>query len=198
MTEGMYFNDLSPIQGVYSDFIFLKEHALVSMIKVKGVNFDLLSEYQQDTLFDEYGAFLAQNVHYNLQTLSMTVPVRIDKYLEKWKKQYVLSTITPEHECNEALKQLRASYLYEFQQKETSLEVAIKEHFIILKEKLEKPRIEYLQSAEKKLREKTEEVSRSIRQVLEAYDCEQEVLSASEALSVLHQLLDYKLSIYGN
>ncbi|WP_392048779.1 hypothetical protein, partial [Streptomyces sp. NPDC015492] len=64
------FNDISPIEGVYSDFIYLKEHALVTIIKVKGVNFDLLSLYEQNSIFDEYGAFLAQNIHYRPQTVS--------------------------------------------------------------------------------------------------------------------------------
>ncbi|PKR83049.1 hypothetical protein CWO92_21165 [Heyndrickxia camelliae] len=189
-----YINDLSPIQGVYSDFVFLKEYALVSIIRVQGINMDLLSMYQQDSLFDEYGAFLTQNVHYYPQTVSMSVPIKIGDYLRKWKKQYLRSMHDPN--CPEKLRQLRASYLYEFQLKETNLEMAKKEHFIILKEKLKKGTVEFLEEAEKRLRQKTEEVKNSIHQVLEQYDGEEEVLSASEALKVLHQLLDYKMSIY--
>jgi hypothetical protein len=188
------FNDISPIEGVYSDFIYLKEHALVTMIKVKGVNFDLLSLYEQNSIFDEYGAFLAQNIHYRPQTVSMTIPIKMGDYLRKWKLQHIKSSQDPD--VNENLRQLRASYLYEYQKTETDLSMAVKAHFIVLKEKLKKPTLEYLHEAEIKLTEKREEIMRAIHQVLNAYDSQQEVLSANEALSVLHQFLDYKTSIY--
>lgn len=190
----VFFNDLSPIAGVYSDFIYLKEHALVSMIKVKGVNVDLMSDFEQNVLFDEYGAFLAQNVQYYPETVSMTTPIKMKDYLRKWKVQHIKSSQDPE--VSDPLKQLRASYLYEYQKTETDLNMAVKSHFIVLKETLKKPTLDDLHVAEKKLREKTEEIMRAINQVLSAYDGLQEVLSANEALSVLHQLLDYKTSIY--
>lgn len=189
-----YFNDISPIEGVYSDFIYLKEHALVSMIKVKGVNVDLLSLYEQNSIFDEYGAFLAQNIHHRPTTVSMTIPVNMDDYIKKWKLQHIKSSQDPN--INENLKQLRASYLYEYQKAQTNLNMAVKTHFIVLKEKLKRPTFEYLNEAEKRLIEKREEVIRSIHQVLEAYDSQQEVLSAKEALAVLHQFFDYRTSIY--
>ncbi|MCM3113649.1 hypothetical protein [Lederbergia lenta] len=188
------FNDISPIEGVYSDFIYLKEHALITMIKVKGVNFDLLSLYEQNSIFDEYGAFLAQNIQYHPQTVSMTMPIKMGDYLRVWKIQHIKSSLDPD--INENLKQLRASYLYEYQKKETDLSMAVKAHFIVLKEKLKKPTLENLHEAEIKLTEKREDIMRSIHQVLNAYDSQQEVLSANEALSVLHQFLDYKTSIY--
>ncbi len=193
-TEEVYFNDESPIEGVYSDFIYLKEHALITMVKVKGINFDLLSLYEQNSIFDEYGAFLAQNIHYQPETVSMTIPIKMGDYLRKWKIQHIKST--QDTEVNENLRQLRASYLYEYQKTETDLSMAVKAHFIILKEKLKKPTLEYLQEAESKLIEKRTEIMRSIHQVLSAYDSHQEALSANEMLSVLHQFLDYRTSIY--
>lgn len=192
--KNIFFNDISPIEGVYSDFIYLKEHALVTMIKVKGVNFDLLSLYEQNNIFDEYGAFLAQNVHYRPTTVSMTIPIKMGDYLRKWKLQYIKSFQEPD--INENLKQLRASYLYEYQQTETDLNMAVKAHFIVLKEKLKGPTLEYLHEAERKITEKREEIMRAIHQVLNAYDSHQEALSANEALSLLHQFLDYKTSIF--
>ena len=192
----MYFNEISPVGGVYSDFIYLKEGALITMIRVKGVNFDLLSDYQQDVIFDEYGAFLAQNIHYHPQTVSMTVPIKMTDFLMKWKMQHIKSendkTVSPD------LKQLRASYLYEYQKTETDLKMAVKSHFIVLKEKIKKPTLEYLQEAETKIREKREEIMRAIGQVLDSYDSHQEILNAKEALSVLHQFFDYKTSVYHN
>jgi len=45
----LYSQDISPIEGVYSDFILLKTDELIVMIKVEGVNMDLLAEYEQNT-----------------------------------------------------------------------------------------------------------------------------------------------------
>lgn len=190
----MTFNDISPIEGVYSEFVYLKEHALVTMIKVKGINFDLLSLYEQNSIFDEYGAFLAQNVHYRPSTVSMTMPIKMSEYLRKWKLQHIKSS--QDKEITEDLRQLRASYLYEYQKTETDLSMSVKAHFIVLKEKLKSPTLEYLYEAENRLKEKREEIMRAIFQVLNAYDSYQEVLSGNEALSVLHQFLDYKTSVY--
>ena len=190
----MSFNDISPLMGVYSDFVYLKEHALVTIIQVTGINIDLMSTSEQNTLFDDYGTFLAQNAYYFPQTLSMTMPIKMGPYLMKWKKQYIQSTQNPE--INENLRELRASYLYEYQKAETNLNLASKVHFVILKEKLKEPTLDCLHLSENKLKEKREEVMRSLREVLEKYDSQQEILNAHEALSVLHLFLDYKSSVY--
>lgn len=44
----LYLQDISPIEGVYSDFVLLKTDELIVMIKVEGVNMDLLAEYEQN------------------------------------------------------------------------------------------------------------------------------------------------------
>lgn len=194
--QEIFFNDISPIQGVYSDYIYLKDNSIVTMIKVKGINLDLLSDLDQDLIFDDYGTFLAQNIHNNPQTVSMTVPIKMTDFLRKWKLRHVDSIDNPD--VNENLKQLRASYLVDYQKVETDVNMAVKAHFIILKEKLKKTTIDSLHEAERRLQEKREEVIRGIGQVLDSYDSSQEILSANEALGVLHQFLDYKTSVYYN
>lgn len=188
------FNDISPIEGVYSDFIYLKEHSLVSVLKVSGTNVDLLSQNQQNQLFDNYGAFLAQYAHYNIQTESMTIPVTMNDFVKKWKERYVEAM--HDTEMTQEKKQLIASYLHEYQKSETDLDTAVKAHFVILKEKLKKPSIEELQMAEKRITQKRDEVSRSLYSFLNEYDCNIEVLTSKEALSLLHQFLDYRASVY--
>ncbi|MCY8056451.1 hypothetical protein [Bacillus inaquosorum] len=188
------FNDISPLEGVYSDFVFLKDNALVTIVKVPGINVDLLSLNQQNILFDSYGAFVSQYVHYKLQTLSMTVPVKMDGYIKKWKERYIQSKNDPN--MTNDLKQLIASYLYEYQKSETDLDTAVKAHFMVLKEDLKQPTLENLRMAEKRLIEKRDEVIRSLHSVLEEYDSNPEVLTATEGLSLLHQFLDYRSSMF--
>lgn len=192
--EEQFINDLSPIEGVYSDFIYLKEGSLVSLIRVSGVNFDLLSISQQNILFQEYETFLAQNAYYDLQIVSATMPIKISEYLRKWKIEYVKAVNNDN--ITENLRQLKASYLYDFQRKEASLEMNHKKHYIVIKEHLKKLDIENLRKAEKRLREKTAEITRSLSSFLGSYDCEIEIVPSYEILNILKKLMDFGNTFY--
>jgi len=190
-----FIDELSPIGGVYSDFIYMKNNRLISIIKVQGFNVDMLSSYDQNTLFDDYGTFIAQNAHYLPQTVSNTVPIRLEDYIKNWKKVYVMSE--KETQANEELRQLRASYLAEYQKVESNVKMAKKEHFMVLSEDIKKPTIEFLKAAEQNLRAKTDEVKRSLGDFLEGYTSNITVLSSYEAKKLLHQYLDYEMSMFG-
>lgn len=190
-----FIEDISPIDGIYSDFIYTDGNELVSIIKVQGFNVDMLSLYDQNQLFDDYGTFLAQNVHYLPQTVSKTVPIQLDSYIKNWKVSFVKAD--NEKSVNEELRQLRASYLAEYQKVETDVNMAKKEHFVVLEEKLKRPTLEYLKEAERNLRSKTEEVKRSLNDFMEPYTANIHVLSGYEAQKLLHQYLDYEMSMFG-
>lgn len=190
-----FIDELSPIGGVYSDFIYMKDNRLISIIKVQGFNVDMLSSYDQNTLFDDYGTFIAQNAHYLPQTVSKTVPIRLEDYIKNWKKVHVMSE--KEMQANEELRQLRASYLAEYQKVESNVKMAKKEHFMVLSEDIKKPTIEFLKAAEQNLRAKTDEVKRSLSDFLEGYTSNINILSGYEAKKLLHQYLDYEMSLFG-
>ncbi|MGM0878110.1 MAG: hypothetical protein ACQEWV_26195 [Bacillota bacterium] len=40
--------DLSVIEGIYKDYVLLKNGYLTSILKVSGINLDLLAEYEQN------------------------------------------------------------------------------------------------------------------------------------------------------
>lgn len=117
--------DLSPIEGVYSDFVLLKNNKLVSIIEVPGINFDLLAEYEQNRLFEDYGAYLAQNSHYNIQELSSTIPVDMKFFNMEWKRNYI--EIKDRPDFNEHRKQLVASYVNEFSSIELNSDLTVKQ-----------------------------------------------------------------------
>lgn len=189
-----YIDEISPIGGIYSDFIYMKDKSLVSIIKVQGFNVDMLSSYDQNTLFDDYGTFLAQSVHYLPQTVSKTVPIKLEHYIKNWKKVFMISE--KDDNANEELRQLRASYLVEYQKVEMNVKMAKKEHFLVLSEEIKKPTIEFLKAAEENLRTKTEEVKQSLSEFLDGYSSNIEILSSYEAKKLLHQYLDYEMSIF--
>ncbi|MFF5814429.1 hypothetical protein ACFY5J_23830 [Peribacillus butanolivorans] len=55
--------DISIIEGIYKDYVLLKNGYLTSILQVSGINLDLLAEYEQNRLFEDYGSFLMSQVH---------------------------------------------------------------------------------------------------------------------------------------
>ncbi|WP_144481679.1 hypothetical protein [Bacillus pumilus] len=190
------FNDISPFEGVYSDFIVLKENELVTIIQTDGVNLDQLSSDQVDELFDKYGEFISTYVLYKPQNVSMAIPVVMTPFLNEWKQRFIDTQNDPN--LTNDMKQLVASYLYEYQQLETDTDTSVKAHFVVIKEKLKQPTLEELRVAETRLNEKREEIISGLNELLAGYDCASRVLNGNEASHLMHQFLDYKTSIYHN
>lgn len=195
----VFFNDISKIEGIYSDFVLLKSNELVSLIRVEGINLDLLSEYEQNRLFEDYGAFLMQD--YDFGTVSMTVPLDIRQYNLYWKKLFLnqkelLDNKKTTTEAEEHLKQLKASYGLYYQDIELSADLTTKQHTIVITEKILKRTIKHLKEAELNMREKIKVISNSLENMLESYDTSLEVLSATDTIRILHRFIDFKASMY--
>ncbi|MBV4417002.1 TrsD/TraD family conjugative transfer protein [Clostridium tyrobutyricum] len=192
-TAEKFIQDISPIEGVYEDFVYLKDNSLISMIKVEGINLDLLAQYEQNVLFEDYASFLGQNKEDNPEIVSMTIPLDMKNYNLYWKKRYLEAK---ENNANEHLLQLIASYCLEYQDMELSSDLTTKQHLIILSEKLKKRTIEELKLAEKTLNQKVKNVQNSLNTLLESYDAETTILNAKDIIIALHRFIDFKNSIY--
>ncbi|MEC0301169.1 hypothetical protein [Peribacillus frigoritolerans] len=81
--------DISIIEGIYKDYVLLKSGYLASTLQVSDINLDLLEEYKQNRLFEDCSSFLMSQIHDQLQTISMTVPVDFRSYNLGWKKRYL-------------------------------------------------------------------------------------------------------------
>jgi len=194
----LYLQDVSPIEGIYSDFILLKNNELIVIIKVEGVNMDLLAEYEQNNLFEDYGAFLMSSNNESLQTVSMTVPLDLKRFNQHWKKRY-LSIKDSKMENSEAkkhLQQLIAANCLHYQDIELNSELTTQQHLVVLSQKIQKRTLIELSNAENELREKMVKVKNSIESMLEAYDVSLEILSTKETISTLHRFIDFKYSMY--
>lgn len=192
-TAEKFIQDISPIEGVYEDFVYLKDNSLISMIKVEGINLDLLAQYEQNVLFEDYASFLGQNKEDNPEIVSMTIPLDMKNYNLYWKKRYLEAK---GNNANEHLLQLIASYCLEYQDMELSSDLTTKQHLIILSEKLKKRTIEELKLAEKTLNQKVKNVQNSLNTLLESYDAETTILNAKDIIIALHRFIDFKNSIY--
>ena len=146
----LYLQDISPIEGVYSDFVLLKTNELIVMIKVEGVNMDLLAEYEQNSLFEDYGAFLMSNTSESLQTVSMTVPLDLKRYNLYWKKRYldIKNSKMENTEAKEHLKQLIVSNCLHYQEIALNSELTTQQHIVVLSQKLKKRTLTELGNAE--------------------------------------------------
>lgn len=186
--------DLSLIEGIYKDYVLLKNGYLVSILQVSGINMDLLAEYEQNRLFEDYGSFLMSQVQDQLQTISMTVPVDLRSYNLGWKKRYLQETENKDTAGNEYKRKLIASYIDHFQDIRLKDEMSTKQHFIVIREKMSKRTFQGLDRSESILTKKVEEISNSLRSTFETYDLAIKKLSEKDILTLLYRYFDFEMS----
>ncbi|MBT2723327.1 TrsD/TraD family conjugative transfer protein [Bacillus sp. ISL-46] len=186
--------DLSVIEGIYKDYVLLKNGYLVSIFQVSGINMDLLAEYEQNRLFEDYGSFLMSQVHDQLQTISMTVPVDLRSYNLGWKKRYLQELENKDSARNEYKRKLIASYIDHFQGIRVKEEMSTKQHFIVMREKMSKRSFQDLERAESILTKKVEEISNSLQSTFETYDVSIRKLSEKDTLILLYRYFDFEMS----
>ncbi|MBT2741031.1 TrsD/TraD family conjugative transfer protein [Bacillus sp. ISL-77] len=186
--------DLSVIEGIYKDYVLLKNGYLVSIFQVSGINMDLLAEYEQNRLFEDYGSFLMSQVHDQIQTISMTVPVDLRSYNLGWKKRYLQELENKDSARNEYKRKLIASYIDHFQGIRVKEEMSTKQHFIVMREKMSKRTFQDLERAESILTKKVEEISNSLQSTFETYDVSIRKLSEKDTLILLYRYFDFEMS----
>lgn len=190
--------DLSVIEGIYKDYVLLKNGYLTSILKVSGINLDLLAEYEQNRLFEDYGSFLMSQVQDQIQTVSMTVPVDLRTYTLGWKKRYLNEVENKESSGNEYKRKLIASYIDHFQGIRLKDEMSTKHHFVVVREKMKKRTLQDLERTESILTKKVEEISNSLRSTFESYDLSISKLSEKDTLTLLYRYFDFEMSkLYG-
>lgn len=80
LQKGKYgLEDMSLIEAQYNDFLVTKRGYLFVLLKVSGINLDLLTTTEQEDVFDEFNAFLMSTLGENSgevqQYLDITMPV---------------------------------------------------------------------------------------------------------------------------
>ncbi|WP_158287223.1 TrsD/TraD family conjugative transfer protein [Mesobacillus foraminis] len=186
--------DISLIEGIYKDFVLMKSGYLVSILQVSGINLDLLAEYEQNRLFEDYGSFLMSQVDDQLQMVSMTVPVDFRSYDLAWKKRYLKELEDKERNKNDYKRKLIASYIDHFQGIRMNDEMSTKQHFIVVREKMKKRTFQDLERAEVILTKKVQEITASLRATFETYDITVNTLFEREILTLLYRYFDFEMS----
>ncbi|MEK4630530.1 TrsD/TraD family conjugative transfer protein [Solibacillus sp. FSL R7-0682] len=185
--------DMSLIEAQYNDFLVTKRGYLVVLLKVTGINLDLLTTTEQEDVFDEFNAFLMSTLGENSeevqQYLDITMPVDFSEYILFWQHRYL--TVLEEEPENEAKLALIASYVDTFSGVASSQEMTTKTHIVVLHEKIPKKHLASLEQTAIHLEEKVLLFIRQLENALSTYDVEARQLTAKECRGVLQHLLNF-------
>ncbi|WDV09353.1 TrsD/TraD family conjugative transfer protein [Lysinibacillus irui] len=185
--------DMSLIAAQYNDFLVTKRGYLVVLLKVTGINLDLLTTTEQEDVFDEFNAFLMSTLGENSeevqQYLDITMPVDFSDYILFWQHRYL--TVLEEEPENEAKLALIASYVDTFSGVVSSQEMTTKTHIVVLHEKIPKKHLASLEQTAIHLEEKVLLFIRQLENALSTYDVEARQLTAKECRKMLQHLLNF-------
>lgn len=185
--------DMSLIAAQYNDFLVTKRGYLVVLLKVTGINLDLLTTTEQEDVFDEFNAFLMSTLGENSeevqQYLDITMPVDFSDYILFWQHRYL--TVLEDEPENEAKLALIASYVDTFSGVASSQEMTTKTHIVVLHEKIPKKHLASLEQTAIHLEEKVLLFIRQLENALSTYDVEARQLTAKECRKVLQHLLNF-------
>ena len=87
-----------------------------------------------------------------------------------------------------------ASYIDHFRSIRLKGEMSTKQHFIVVREKMNKRTFQDLERTERILSKKLQEISNSLRSTFEAYDLTIRKLSEKDTLTLLYRLFDFEMS----
>lgn len=185
--------DMSLIEAQYNDFLVTKRGYLVVLLKVTGINLDLLTTTEQEDVFDEFNAFLMSTLGENSeevqQYLDITMPVDFSAYILFWQHRYL--TVLEEEPENKAKLALIASYVDTFSGVASSQEMTTKTHIVVLHEKIPQKHLASLEQTAIHLEEKVLLFIRQLENALSTYDVEARQLTAKECREVLQHLLNF-------
>lgn len=178
--------DDSKILGLYDKYVVLKDGFLIGGLRVTGVNLDLLSEFEQQQLFDNYEAFLVSNVNEQIQIISKTEPVDFSLYLKMLKKRFLI-------EKDNTVRNLLASYILFYQEQSFMEQMTTKKHYVIARAKMKGDTLKELKRAQNELQQKIDNMKLGLQASLESvYSVYIEQLDGRDFLNLLHQFLDFE------
>lgn len=185
-----YFEDDSRIQGVYKEVLVVyqvekKQFCLVQLLRVDGVNMDILSVHEQAGLNEDFGTFLSQNILYEPQITSLNSPITIQPFLEQWEKS--VENYRKSSNPNEALLQLKASYLVEYQKLQKTMETSKKQHFVTLSEKIVQLSPEGIEIAYEGLKDKVRGVRSGLQGFMGKFDCQVTICTIQETRTIFRK-----------
>lgn len=187
-------DDMSLIVGMYDNYMVTKTGYLVAIIEVSGINVDLLSEYEQEDIFDNYNAWLISAIGSHAseqhQYIELTIPVDLQVYIMSLKKKFLEEK--RKEQPNFFKMQLIASYIEYYTLLQRQKNMTTKKHLIAVRVKIKNRSLNELEQAKASLDEKSGGLIRNIENEFSGNDLRANTLTAQEVTSVLKTLINFK------
>lgn len=186
-------DDMSLMVGMYDDFIVTKAGFLVGIIEMSGINIDLLSDYEQAEVFENYSTFLKASVEgggsRELQFIELPVPVDLTDYISNLKKRYI--ELKNDVSANENIISLIASYIDYYSDIQAKQAMMSKKHLLVVKQKIKNKTQEELDEAEKLLTEKINYHVCNLEDTFSEENFHAVQLLGHEVLAILKNLINF-------
>lgn len=187
-------DDMSLIIGMYGDYIVTKTGYLAGIIETSGINMDLLSDYEQEDIFDSYNAFLMSTVGEQMkerhQYIELTIPVDMDEYIMNLKKKYLQAKREPEP--NLQVIRLIASYIDYYSNVQFKKNMTTKKHLLIAREKIKNRTLEELETARDLLNEKLSGLRRDLESSFADSDMSAFILTSRDVTDIIKTMINFK------
>lgn len=187
-------DDMSLILGMYGDYIVTKTGYLVGIIETTGINMDLLSDYEQEDIFDSYNAFLMSTVGGQMkerhQYIELTIPVDMEEYIMNLKKKYLQAK--RESVPNLQMIRLIASYIDYYSNVQYKKNMTTKKHLLIIREKIKNRTLEELETTRDLLNEKLNDLRRELESSFADADMRAFILTGREVTNILKTMINFK------
>lgn len=149
--------DLIPIQAIKDGRVISKDNRVIQIIKASSLNLELMSEYEQNIVFDKYADML-KSMQFRSQIEVVSQPMNLSKYIDG--QQDILEKTTDQF----ARKLLESTIGY-VKEKERSRSIMQRKRYIIFDEQIQEASEEGYARAIKKLKEKEAIVMKGLKEL---------------------------------
>lgn len=177
--------------GFYKDYVVTRNGYVVGGIKINGVNIDLLSDFEQKELLEDYSSYLNNTLVDKPQVKSATEPVNVNTYIRNLKKQ-IIKEINENNGEPTMRAQIIAAKIIFIEEKVMSDEMSTQSHYIMFKEKIQDNNLYELDQAVNRIYRKLLTNVRSLYDSFNQYDMEGNILYQHELYQMLHSHYDFK------
>lgn len=200
MENNLTIKDLIQADGLFENYI-ATPNLLIAFIMVEALNLDLEDDYMVKNILAGYSAYLliVKSRNETIMNISMTSKNNTEHYdlYLKYKYLAVDERTDINEEAKENIKNLIASKILNLSEQVQNNESTIKQHFLVVAQKLEGKSYEAYEESCNALNEKCTQMIIDMREWLRELnrECEIRVTDNQETLKILQHFTDNKAAL---
>lgn len=157
---------------------------MVGGLSVSGINLDLLSTSEQSEVFAAWESVLVAWQRDEYQVLTTTEPADLETYLKYQKRAFVA-------EPDPTRKNLIASYVDTYTRNLSTSQLISRRHYVLRRQPIHGPEYQHLQAAAQALRNRLDEMQRTLTKAFEAATIRAGILTAQDLYDLLAMTYNY-------